>query len=204
MSLLLAMAILLGLAPAVPGQQAQAHWSDAYLNQLVEWGFIRSDQASAPTEELTRADFMSIVNRAYGYHVPGETPFTDVKENDWYYDDVGIAYTAKYIKGTSPTTVSPQDTLTRETAATILGRNMMLQESAGEILGFTDARDISSWPGAPSSPPWSTTWSPAMTTGPSGPRRTSPGARWPPCSPASWAPPSRRPGTTPWAACSAT
>ena len=88
---------------------------------------------------------MSIVNRAYGYHVPGETPFTDVKENDWYYDDVGIAYTAKYIKGTSPTTVSPQDTLTRETAATILGRNMMLQESAGEILGFTDARDISSW-----------------------------------------------------------
>ena len=145
MSLLLAMAILLGLAPAVPGQQAQAHWSDAYLNQLVEWGFIRSDQASAPTEELTRADFMSIVNRAYGYHVPGETPFTDVKENDWYYDDVGIAYTAKYIKGTSPTTVSPQDTLTRETAATILGRNMMLQESAGEILGFTDARDISSW-----------------------------------------------------------
>ena len=145
MSLLLAMAILLGLAPAVPGQQAQAHWSDAYLNQLVEWGFIRSDQANAPTEELTRADFMSIVNRAYGYHVPGETPFTDVKENDWYYDDVGIAYTAKYIKGTSPTTVSPQDTLTRETAATILGRNMMLQESAGEILGFTDARDISSW-----------------------------------------------------------
>lgn len=108
MSLLLAMAILLGLAPAVPGQQAQAHWSDAYLNQLVEWGFIRSDQANAPTEELTRADFMSIVNRAYGYHVPGETPFTDVKENDWYYDDVGIAYTAKYIKGTSPTTVSPR------------------------------------------------------------------------------------------------
>ena len=145
MSLLLAMAILLGLAPAVPGQQAQAHWSDAYLNQLVEWGFIRSDQANAPTEELTRADFMSIVNRAYGYHEPGPTPFTDVEEDDWFYDDVGIAYNAKYILGTSPTTASPNDTLTRETAATVLGRNMMLQESPGELLDFTDARDISSW-----------------------------------------------------------
>ena len=59
MSLLLALAILLGLAPAVPGQQAQAHWSDAYLNQLVEWGFIRPDQAGSPDGELTRADFMA-------------------------------------------------------------------------------------------------------------------------------------------------
>ena len=58
---------------------------------------------------------------------------------------MGIAYTARYIKGTSPTTASPLSTLTRETAATILGRNMMLQESAGELLDFTDARRISSW-----------------------------------------------------------
>lgn len=145
MSLLLALTILLGLAPALPVQEAQAHWAEPYLSQLVEWGVIRADQADAPNQKLTRADFMSITNRAYGYHEPGETPFTDVEEKDWFYDDVGIAYTARYIKGTSPTTVSPGDPLTRETAATILGRNMMLQESAGEILDFTDAREISSW-----------------------------------------------------------
>lgn len=144
-SLALALTILLGLAPAIPVQQAQAHWAEPYLNQLVEWGFIRADQADEPNQELTRADFMSITNRAYGYHEPGPTPFTDVDEKDWFYDDVGIAYTARYIKGTSPTTASPGDPLTRETAATILGRNMMLQESAGEILDFTDAREISSW-----------------------------------------------------------
>ena len=38
------------------------------------------------------------------------TPFEDVGERDWFYDDVGIAYNARYIHGTSPTTASPNDT----------------------------------------------------------------------------------------------
>ena len=146
-ALLLAIALVLGLIPGFSGvsETASAHWADPYLSQLVEWGFIRSDQAENPDSYLTRADFMSIVNRAYGYTQGGPTPFDDVEESDWFYDDVGIAYNAQYIYGTSPTTVSPNDTLTRETAATILGRNMMLKESEGEILDFSDARDISPW-----------------------------------------------------------
>ena len=146
LSLLLALVLLLGLVPGLPGgETASAHWADPYLSQLLEWGFIRADQTGNPDKALTRADFMSIVNRAYGYHEVGVTPFEDVGERDWFYDDVGIAYNARYIHGTSPTTASPNDTLTRETAATILGRNMMLQESTGEILDFSDARDISNW-----------------------------------------------------------
>ena len=147
LSLALAAVMILGLVPGLPGADsaASAHWADPYLSQLVEWGFIRADQADNPNRALTRADFMAIVNRAYGYHTPGGTPFEDVKATDWFYDDVGIAYNARYIKGTSPTTASPNEPLTRETSATILGRNMMLQESAGEILDFTDARRISNW-----------------------------------------------------------
>ena len=146
LSLLLALVLLLGLVPGLPGgETASAHWADPYLSQLLEWGFIRADQTGSPDKALTRADFMSIVNRAYGYHEVGVTPFEDVGERDWFYDDVGIAYNARYIHGTSPTTASPNDTLTRETAATILGRNMMLQESTGEILDFSDAREISNW-----------------------------------------------------------
>ena len=148
LSLLLAAVMVLGFFPGFPGAEnsgAQAHWADPYLSQLVEWGVIREDQANNPNLALTRADFMAIVNRAYGYKTPGETPFEDVEPNKWYYDDVGIAYTARYIVGTSPTTASPNNPLTRETATTILGRNMMLQESPGEILDFTDARQIANW-----------------------------------------------------------
>ena len=148
LSLLLAAVMALGFLPGFPGAEnsgAEAQWAEPYLNQLVEWGFIRPDQVNNPNMALTRADFMAIVNRAYGYSTPGETPFEDVEPNQWFYDDVGIAYNARYIVGTSPTTASPNDPLTRETAATVLGRNMMLQESPGEILEFTDARQISNW-----------------------------------------------------------
>ena len=147
LALLLAFALTLGLVPGFPlfSGTASAHWADSYLEQMSEWGFIRSDQAATPDGMMTRADFMAIINRAYGYTQTGPTPFEDVSETDWFYDDVGIAYNANYIFGTSDTTVSPNDPLTRETAATVLGRNMMLKESDGEILDFSDARDISAW-----------------------------------------------------------
>lgn len=147
LALVLALALALGLVPGFPGtsETAEAHWADAYLDAMVEWGFIRPDQKEHPNDILTRADFMAIINRAYGYTKGGPTPFEDVEVDDWFYDDVGIAYNANYIYGTSPTTVSPYDPLTRETSATILGRNMMLRESEGEILDFSDAREISAW-----------------------------------------------------------
>lgn len=153
LSLLLALSLIFGLLPgsvfaaeaAEPEAVSNGHWASSYLNQLVEWGFIRADQAQDPDRLLTRADFMSIVNRAYGYHEPGATPFEDVTEYDWFYDDVNIAYNAGYIKGVSDTEAGPNMTLDRQTATTILARNMMLQESPGEMTEFSDVREIDNW-----------------------------------------------------------
>ncbi|MEY8231397.1 S-layer homology domain-containing protein [Oscillospiraceae bacterium 50-16] len=142
--LLLTAVLLLGMIPALT-LPSQAHWADPYLDQLIEWGFMRGDQATNPDEPLTRADFMAIVNRAYGYHELGPIPFEDVQTTDWFYDDVRIAYTANYISGTSDTTVSPNATLNRETVIYILGKNMLLQETPGESLSFADSRDTSDW-----------------------------------------------------------
>ena len=143
-SLFLSAALLLGSVPGLV-LPASAHWADSYLDQLVDWGVMRADQISNPDTPLTRAEFMAIINRAYGYQEIGEMPFTDVSKSDWFYDDVAIAYNAGYMKGTSKTTASPNDHLTREQAVCILGRNMMLKETPGEDLAFSDSRDISGW-----------------------------------------------------------
>ena len=146
LSLLLALVMVLGLVPGWDlSVTAEAHWADGYLDQMVEWGFMNSSQTAEPNRALTRAEFMAIVNRAYGYHEKGSIPFTDVKPEDWFYDDVSIAYTANYINGTSPTTASPNSTLTREMATAVLGRNMMLKESPGELIDFSDGRNVSNW-----------------------------------------------------------
>lgn len=143
-SLFLAAVLLLG---SVPGfvLPSSAHWADPYLDQLVDWGVMRADQTANPDTPLTRAEFMAIINRAYGYQEMGEMPFEDVSEGDWFYDDVAIAYNAGYMKGTSKTTASPNAHLTREQAVCILGRNMMMRETPGEDMAFTDSRSISSW-----------------------------------------------------------
>lgn len=144
-SLFLTAALLLGMAPGLTLPASADHWADPYLDQLVDWGVIRADQAGDPDAPITRAEFMAVVNRAYGYTEMGPIPFTDVSPGDWYYDDVAIAYTAGYMKGTSETTASPNASLTREQAVCILGRNMMLKETPGEDLAFADSRSISGW-----------------------------------------------------------
>ena len=144
LSLLLAAVLLLGMAPALT-LPSSAHWADEYLDQLVDWGVMRSDQVGDPDDPMTRAEFMAIVNRAYGYNKVGPMPFVDVTPSDWFYDDISIAYNAGYMAGTSATTASPNLILTREMAVCILARNMMMKETPAEDLSFADSRDVSPW-----------------------------------------------------------
>ncbi len=52
----------------------------------------------------------------------GGSPFTDVKESDWFYDAVMFVYEKKIMVGTSDTTFSPYGTATRGMMAAIIWR----------------------------------------------------------------------------------
>ena len=148
LSLLLCLAMTAGLLPAVaPAARAEESWVQPYLDKLVDWGVMRGDQAGNldPDRSISRAEFISMINRAYGYNQAGTTPFDDVPVSAWYYDDIGIAYRAGYFSGTAEKLASPEQLLTREQAIVILSRNLMLQPGLGEALGFTDTRDLSDW-----------------------------------------------------------
>lgn len=144
---ILSLALLLSLIPSSILTAGAAGWEDQYIQTLVDWGVMRGDIGGnmAPTRSITRAEFVTMMNRAYGYKKMGGHPFTDVKLTSWYNDDIDIGYNIGYFKGTSPTTASPNDTLTREQAAVLLARNMMLQPTVGETLGFSDSRSLSEW-----------------------------------------------------------
>jgi len=144
---ILALALILGLLPAAATTAHAASWADSYIQTLVDWGVMRGDVGGnmAPDRSITRAEFVTMMNRAYGYTKLGGHPFTDVRSRDWYNEDIDIAYNIGYFKGTGPTTASPNATLTREQAAVLLSRNMMLQPTVGETLGFSDSRTLSDW-----------------------------------------------------------
>lgn len=142
----LCLCMLLGLIPVFT-PTAQAAESNYYLDRLVSWDIMRGDQFGnlEPERSITRAEFVTMLNRTFGYTKTGAQPFRDVNTRDWYYDDISAAYTAGYFQGTSKSTASPNATLTREEAATMLCRNLMLQPLSGEDLSFTDSRFASSW-----------------------------------------------------------
>ncbi|MBQ9967319.1 MAG: S-layer homology domain-containing protein [Oscillospiraceae bacterium] len=52
----------------------------------------------------------------------GEIKFTDVKSTDWFYDEVAYVYEEGIMNGTTTTTFSPNDTLTRGMVVTMLWR----------------------------------------------------------------------------------
>lgn len=148
-ALVLCTAILIGIMPQVSFTKAEAAntTQTEALNKLVEWGIMRGDQAGnlSPNRAITRAEFVTMLNRTFGYTKTTSEPFKDVASSNWFYDDIRIAYKAGYFTGTSKTTASPNANLTREAAVVMLCRNIMLKEQSGEDLSFTDSRLASDW-----------------------------------------------------------
>ena len=144
---LLCLALMLGLLPSGIILPAQAHWADPYGQKLVEWGVMRGDISGNLNlaKPITRAELVTMINRAYGYTRKAGVPFTDVPSSKWYADDIDIAYNAGYFKGVSSNRAAPESNVTREQAAVFLARNLMLQETVGETLGFSDTRTLSEW-----------------------------------------------------------
>ena len=145
-SAVLALVLFFGMLPT-SFLQTEAHWTDEYINTLVDWGVMRGDVSGNMNAEkpITRAEFVAMVNRAFGYVAATEHPFTDVTTRDWYNNDIGMAYNMGYFKGTGTTTASPNSPLTREQAVVLIGRNLLLDEKLGETLGFADSRTFSEW-----------------------------------------------------------
>ena len=111
-----------------------AEWMTPYLEQVQEWGVMRGDSQGNLHEDrnITRAEFVTLVNRAFGYEEPSPSnPFTDVNPNDWFAEDVSIAHQAGYFNGTSDSTASPYSLVTREQAAVFLGRCLRFQGVSG-------------------------------------------------------------------------
>lgn len=125
-----------------------AEWMDPYLEIVQEWGVMRGDSSGNLHEDrpITRAEFVTLVNRAFGYTDVGPNTFTDVTPNDWFAEDISIAHQAGYFNGTSPTVAAPYNLVTREQAAVFLGRCLRFQGVTGAANStFTDMQDIGGW-----------------------------------------------------------
>ena len=105
----------------------------------------------APHAVTTRAQVVQILyNFAGEPAVTGETPFTDLTA-DWYQDAVLWAYQTGVVAGTSATTFSPNDPVTREQIAVMFlefADKILDMHSVGagaNLAAFPDGGSVSDW-----------------------------------------------------------
>ena len=100
-----------------------------------------------PGGNTTRAQLVTILYREAGSpDVSSVTePFSDVAEADWFYKAVVWAYNNGVVNGTSDTTFSPNDNVTREQVATILYRYSGSPVGTGDLSVFPDVNTVSSY-----------------------------------------------------------
>ncbi|GGH34408.1 S-layer homology domain-containing protein [Paenibacillus segetis] len=103
-------------------------WAASDITALANKFIIDGTSATtfSPKNNLTRAEFTSLLVRSLGLQSNSTTQFTDIKSTDWYASDVAAAYDAGLIQGTGNNKFSPNAAVTRQELSVILARALQL------------------------------------------------------------------------------
>lgn len=127
-------------------------WFYDPVKYVYEEGLMTGTGANtfAPNLTTTRGMIVSILYRLEGGpQINGSSPFTDVKDDDWYGDAVRWAERAGVVSGTSATTFASNAAITREQLAAILMNYANYKHentsARADLSKYSDAGKISSW-----------------------------------------------------------
>lgn len=98
---------------------------------------VKVDGKSVGAVTTYTVDKLTVSTRIEVTFTNGKLPFTDVRESDWFYDDVVFAYENGLFSGTSDTTFSPNTSMTRAMLVTVLYR-LEGQPTVNGRSGFSD------------------------------------------------------------------
>ena len=128
------------------GLDVENHWSKEYVVYLAEKGILEgySDGTFRANNNITRAEFFTIINKLMKYTEKSAVNFSDVKEKSWYYDEVAKGISAGYITATEGSKLGPNEKITREEVAKIIGIAFGLDDKQSSSANdFADAESIS-------------------------------------------------------------
>ncbi|CEP92703.1 glucan endo-1 [[Clostridium] sordellii] len=124
------------------------HWAKKEINQFISSGYVNGyeDGTFRPDNSITRAEFVKLVNKYFGFNNKEDIKFSDINTNDWYYNDICIASKSGYINGYEDKTFKPNKTITREEVSKILISIKNKQDNLYDKLNkYPDKNKISNW-----------------------------------------------------------
>ncbi len=146
LALLLVVLMLCPTAYASLATDLGGHWCRTEIETFLNKDLIRGypDGRFHPDATVNRAEFIRMVNSAFGFVREGTKTFTDVKSGDWYSGDLAAAARTGWFSGMPDGSARPQETITRQEAAKLLV-SMLQEKRPGSFVMFSDGREISDW-----------------------------------------------------------
>ncbi|MCQ2979661.1 MAG: S-layer homology domain-containing protein [Clostridia bacterium] len=104
-----------------------ANWASNAMQRWQDYGILSgtSNGVLAPTDELTKVEAITILNRINNVDIEtnkDESKFKDVETFRWYYDEIEKAVATGLITGDSSGNINPKDLLSREVAFTMIAK----------------------------------------------------------------------------------
>lgn len=123
------------------------HWAEETIQEWFDNDMLKGyeDGSFRPDVQITRAEFMTMVNNAFEFTEKADINFSDVDLDDWFYSEVQKAVKAGYVIGYEDNTARPGIKITRQEAALIIARIKDLSDYATGANKFNDVYEIASW-----------------------------------------------------------
>ncbi|AIQ46279.1 hypothetical protein R70723_10605 [Paenibacillus sp. FSL R7-0273] len=125
----------------------EGHWAQKQIESWLQNGWLKGfeDGSVKPDQGISRAEFVTLVNRMWDISEGKSAAFSDLSKSSWAYTEFSKAVSAGYIQGYEGK-VHPNALITRQEAAIIISRLMKFEDgSADALAAFTDAGRIAAW-----------------------------------------------------------
>ncbi len=124
-------------------------WSREAMSAAVNNGLLKGyeDGKIYPEADLTRAEFATIITRAFGAETKADiSAYKDVLTDAWYYDAIAKAVKMGALNGKSTSEMDPDAPITRQETFTAVARIFVLSSDDMSVLDkFNDKGQIASW-----------------------------------------------------------
>ncbi len=131
----------------------QGHWAEKKIIGWIDKGLAKgyADGSFKPDYSITRAEFIVLVNKSFGFTGSSPVNFTDVSSTDWFFKEVSKAMAAGYISGYEDGTLRPENEISRQEVAVILFKLLKLKtpENENTVSRFKDLESIPQWSKGP-------------------------------------------------------
>ena len=121
------------------------HWAKDTIQSWMDKNLITGypDGSFKLDNNISRAEFITLINKAFEYTTIAAIAYSDVKEGAWYADSVEKAEAAGYIEGYPDGTMKPDKSISREEAASIIMKIDKLKADIIATGAYTDAAQMS-------------------------------------------------------------